>query len=77
MNPIAFRMTYSLPEVVPPRMTVGQSTLPDLNAYPVLDEQASQLPLNVRNLLSYSNCINQDFMLLVFVIQNDDNSARN
>ena len=48
MNPLAFQLTYSLPEVVPPRMTVGQTYLPDLNAYPVLDGQTALTYLNVR-----------------------------
>ncbi|ELU18032.1 hypothetical protein CAPTEDRAFT_222780 [Capitella teleta] len=40
LNPIAFRLSYKLLDMVPPTMVPGMA-LPDINEYPVLNEKAS------------------------------------
>ncbi len=48
LNPIFFELTYKLKDVGVPTMSPGQS-LPDINNYPVLNEQAAKQDLGVRN----------------------------
>ena len=48
LNPIFFELTYKLKDEGVPTMSPGQ-TMPDINSYPVLNEQAAKQDLGVRN----------------------------
>ena len=47
LNPIFFELTYKLKDEGVPTMSPGQ-TVPDINNYPVLNEQAAKQDLGVR-----------------------------
>ena len=47
LNPISFELTYKLRDEGRPTMIPGQQ-LPDINNYPVLNEQAAKQELAVR-----------------------------
>ncbi|KAI0240277.1 Integrin alpha-PS1 [Lamellibrachia satsuma] len=46
LHPIQFQLTYKLKEVAPPTMSPGDS-LPDMNAYPVLNDAAAVIKRSV------------------------------
>ena len=46
LHPIQFQLMYKLKEVAPPTMSPGDS-LPDMNAYPVLNDAAAVIKRSV------------------------------